>query len=105
MTTNLDVVFQEEPEVVKIKLIGEVDISTVAKLREDLYEIVDKNASDVRLDCSDLNYIDSTGLGVLVGVLKKVKEKNKNIYITNLKSNIQKLFFITGLDKVFIIEE
>ena len=105
MTTNLDIVFQEEPEVVKIKLIREVDISTVAKLREDLYEIVDKNASDVRLDCSDLNYIDSTGLGVLVGVLKKVKEKNKNIYITNLKSNIQKLFFITGLDKVFIIEE
>jgi anti-sigma B factor antagonist len=45
------------------------------------------------------------GLGILVGALKRVKVKGKNIIIRNPKSTVRKLFKITGLDKAFIIEE
>jgi len=105
MATSLEISIKEQQGFVEIQLNGEVDISTVSDLKTKLYEVVDKNNCDVRIDCSNLNYIDSTGLGALVGALKKVKENQKNIYIDNLKSNIRKLFLITGLDKVFIIEE
>lgn len=88
----------------KIKLIGEVDIHTSGQLKEKLYKIAD-NKCDVRIDCKELKYIDSTGLGIFVGALKKVKENDKEIIVCNLKDNIKKLFTITGLDKLFIIEE
>jgi anti-sigma B factor antagonist len=61
--------------------------------------------SDIELLCEDLSYIDSAGLGILVGALKKVKMHHHDVYIYYLRDNIKKLFEITGLDKVFILEE
>ena len=56
------------------------------------------------LDCGQLNYIDSTGLGVFVAVLKKVKQIGKKIQIENLKESTKKLFVITSLDGMFNIK-
>ena len=47
--------------------------------------------------------MDSTGLGVFVGALKKAKQDERDIHIFNIRDNIKKLFVITGLDKLFII--
>ncbi len=105
MASNLCITHEKKDDVINVKLNGEVDINTADDLRESLYSIIDHTADHIKLDCSDLNYIDSTGLGVLVAVLKKVKGNQKNVYITNIKKTIKKLFIITGLDKVFIIEE
>ncbi len=105
MASNLCITHEKTDGVINVKLNGEVDINTANELREGLYNIIENNADHIQLDCSDLSYIDSTGLGVLVAVLKKVKSNQKNVYITNLKKTIKKLFIITGLDKVFIIEE
>ncbi|MFZ5989858.1 MAG: STAS domain-containing protein [Bacillota bacterium] len=98
--------FTEEKvnDYVKVNLFGEVDIYTSQDLKENLYNIVDSNQTDLVIDCKELNYIDSTGLGIFVGALKKAKQYGKKIIITNLKDNIKKLFIITGLDKVFVIE-
>lgn len=87
----------------QVSLAGEVDIYTSQELKEKLYSIVDSMLTDLKIDCKELNYIDSTGLGILVGTLKKARQKDKTIVISNLKDNIKKLFIITGLDKVFTI--
>ena len=104
MSSELKFVEKQLVDAVKINLIGEVDIYTAQSLKEKLYSIVDEINMDLRIDCSELNYIDSTGLGIFVGTLKKAKQNDKKIYITNLKENIKKLFLITGLDKLFILE-
>lgn len=98
--------FSEErlEDKVKVVLAGEVDIYTSQELKEKLYKIVEDYREDLLIDCKDLNYIDSTGLGIFVGALKKVKQYEKKIVLTNLKENIKKLFIITGLDKIFVIE-
>jgi len=98
--------FSEEKLQDKIKVIlsGEVDIYTSQELKEKLYKIVETYREDLLIDCKDLNYIDSTGLGIFVGALKKAKQYEKKIVISNLKENIKKLFLITGLDKIFVIE-
>ena len=56
---------------------------------------------------SNLNVLVPIGvtiLGAMIGVLKKLKTDNKEIYIINPKSNVKKIFTITGLDKIFKVE-
>lgn len=105
MAGGLKLIKEMHDNYVRIVISGEVDIYTSNELKETLYEIIDSNQKDLKIDCRELNYIDSTGLGIFVGALKKAKQYNANIYIYNLRDNIKKLFIITGLDKLFIMEE
>lgn len=104
MSSELIIKEEKLSDSVKIYIMGEVDIYTSQNLKSRLYAIVDTNKSDLKIDCTDLNYIDSTGLGIFIGALKKAKQYEKDIYILNLKENIKKLFMITGLDKIFKME-
>lgn len=104
MSSELFINEELSGDYVRVSLAGEIDIYTAQMLKEKLYGIVDENHLDLRIECKGLNYIDSTGLGIFVGALKKTKLNGKNIYLENLKENIRKLFIITGLDKLFIIE-
>ena len=82
---------------------GEIDIYTSPKFKQKVLDAFDKDEKDILIDCKELEYMDSTGLGSLIYILKKVKEKDYKIYIDNIKPNIKKLFDITQLDKLFII--
>jgi anti-sigma B factor antagonist len=103
MSSGLTIVEHEEENYVKIDVSGEVDIYTCQELKDKLYQCVDQYGKDLVLDCVSLNYIDSTGLGVFVAVLKKVKLIDRQITIKNLKEGILKLFLITKLDLLFNI--
>lgn len=91
-------------ECISILPIGEIDIHTSPMFKDEVNRIIDKKIINIVINCSSLDYIDSTGLGALIAILKRVKEKNLNLKIINLKPNIYKLFDITGLDKIFNIE-
>lgn len=105
MTSDLIIEEEYSNNITRVFVSGEADIYTSTKLKDRLYDIVDTRKTDLKIDCSELNYIDSTGLGVFAGILKRVKQYGNNVYLIGLKSNIKKLFTITGLDKLFIIEE
>ena len=102
-SSGLAVREQEYDTYVQVDIQGEVDIYTCQQLKDTLYLIVDKFGKDLVMDCVNLNYIDSTGLGVFVAVLKKVKQIDRCITIINLKDSILKLFLITNLDTLFNI--
>lgn len=87
-----------------VSLDGEVDIYNAPELKEKLHRLIEQHPGDFVLNCAGLNYIDSTGLGVLISVLRAVKEYDGNMTISNLKPYIHKIFLITGLDKIFTIE-
>jgi anti-sigma B factor antagonist len=87
----------------KVFIAGEVDIYTAQQFKDKLYNIVDSSGKDLVIDCSGLKYIDSTGLGIFVGALKKTRLAGRSIQLENIRDNIRKLFVITGLDKLFII--
>lgn len=88
----------------KVQILGEIDIYNSAQLKEKLTKLIEEKEVDIEIDCKHLEYIDSTGLGSLVSILKKVKQYNGNVHLVSLKSNVFKVFKITGLTKVFIIE-
>ncbi len=100
----LDANYDESLNRWDVRLYGEVDIYNSESLKSELHALVDDKKADIVLDCTSLKYIDSTGLGVLVSALKKVKEARKQISIINLKPYIAKIFTLTGLDKIFLIE-
>ena len=87
-----------------VEVAGEIDIYTGNRLKETLINLINEQNADIKINCEELDYIDSTGLGVLIGALKRLKQDNKNIIISNAKANISKLLNITGLNKIFIIE-
>lgn len=88
-----------------IELEGEIDVYTAGQLKNVFTDIMEDKKENIKIDAKELEYIDSTGLGILIGALKKLEEEDKNITISNIRPNIKKLLNITGLDKVFIIEE
>ena len=87
-----------------VDITGELDVSTADKLKKELNQMLDKSILSINLNMEKLEYIDSTGLGVLIGVLKRIKVEEKEITIQKPKNNIKKIFSITGLDKIFIME-
>ena len=88
----------------KVSLKGEMDINSYTSVKNELNDMIKKEKLDLKIDCSELSYIDSTGIGVLIGILKKIKKEDKMLYIINAEKNIKRLFNITGLDKIFVIK-
>lgn len=104
MEFKVDSKFNEENNCWNVSIFGEIDIFNSKELKSKLLLLLKEKEADLKLDCNNLDYIDSTGLGALVAILKHVKVFGGDIYITNIKPSIAKLFKITNLDKVFLIE-
>lgn len=85
----------------RIILHGDIDLYNVSELKEQLQNCTAKN---IVIDAHDLQYIDSTGLGVLVSSLNRLKERDGKIRIIGLKPHIYKIFSLTSLDQIFEIE-
>ena len=82
---------------------GEIDVYTAPLLREALDKQVAAGRVDIVVDLEGVTFMDSTGLGVLVGRLKLVRGQNGTLRIVSSQDRILKVFKITGLDKVFHI--
>lgn len=105
MSLNIDIEFNDDKNKWLVDLEGEIDIYTSPKLKKSLIEALEDKNSDMLIDFLKVDYVDSTGLGALISILKKVKESDNMVYVENVKPNIRKLFDITNLDKVFEIKE
>ena len=101
MELGLDVRNVGTHAVVDVK--GEIDVYTAPKLREKLIELVSEGSYDVVVNLEGVDFLDSTGLGVLVGALKRVKAHDGSLALVCTQDKILKIFKITGLTKVFPI--
>jgi anti-sigma B factor antagonist len=82
---------------------GEIDVYTAPKLRECITGLVDEGHRDLVVDLEKVEFMDSTGLGVLVGGLKKVRSHDGSMRLICTQERLLKIFRITGLGKVFAI--
>ncbi len=81
-----------------IVLNGELDEHSAIYTRRTLDELItSKKFRQVIIDLSELDFMDSTGIGVLIGRYKKMKAKNIPIYICNPSSHADRIFKMTGL--------
>jgi anti-sigma B factor antagonist len=80
---------------------GEIDVYTAPQLRERLIELVEGGKAHIVVDMEQVEFLDSTGLGVLVGGLKRVRAHDGSLALVCAQERILKIFRITGLEKVF----
>lgn len=84
-----------------VVLNGELDEHSATEVRTELDELFDeKGFNQVIIDLSELDFMDSTGIGVLLGRYKKMKSKNTPIYICNPSTHAEKIFKMTGLYEI-----
>ena len=87
-----------------VEVRGEVDVYTAPELRERLLEIINEgDARRVIVDLRPVDFMDSTGLGVLVGALKRVRMSGGDLSLVCDSETLLKIFRITGLDRVFAL--
>ena len=103
MDLGLDVTDRNGHTVLAVK--GEVDVYTAPRLRERLVELVTEGKRKIVVDLEGVDFLDSTGLGVLVGGLKRLRSNDGEMSLVSTQSRILKVFEITGLTKVFSIHD
>lgn len=86
-----------------IEVGGEIDVYTAPKLRDCITELVGAGTYDIVIDLEAVEFLDSTGLGVLVGGLKRVRAHDGSLRLVCTQERLLKIFRITGLTKVFAI--
>jgi len=90
-------------EVIDVR--GEIDIYTAPRLRELLIDLVSKGSYQLVVNLDEVGFLDSTGLGVLVGGLRRVRAHDGSLDLVCTQQRILKILKITGLTEVFGIYE
>jgi len=98
---ELSVTTSRQGDVTVVSVAGEVDVYTAAQLRAALDEEVAADRVQLVVDLDEVTFLDSTGLGVLVGRLKLVRNSSGWLRLVCSNERILRVFRITGLDKVF----
>ncbi len=83
---------------------GEVDVYTAPQLRDCLRGIGAEDARHVVLDLSAMTFIDSTGLGVIVGAVKRVREDGGDLSLRAPSKSTRRVLDITGLSQIITID-
>ena len=92
------------PEAPVVAVVGELDAATAPRLREVLLEVVDAGGVELVVDFTRLDFIDSTGLGVLVATLKRIRPAGGRLVVRGAQPKILKILELTGLTTLFQIE-
>ena len=83
-----------------MQLIGRLDASQVEAAREAMNRL---NASSI-IDFGELEYISSAGLGMLLGIQKRLMESGGTLKLINMNRHIREIFRMAGFDRIFVIE-
>ena len=100
---DLSLETRQEGDRTIIEVGGEIDVYTAPKLRECISGLVDDGQQKLVIDLEQVEFMDSTGLGVLVGGLKRVRTVEGTLELVCTQERLLKIFRITGLSKVFLI--
>ncbi len=100
MALDINMRYDEERGALIVEPIGELDIFTSADFKKDVVKKLDNYPkADVIMDNKGLKYVDSTGLGVIMFLVKELEDKGGKLVMKNTKKNVEKLLKITQLDQ------
>jgi anti-sigma B factor antagonist len=82
-----------------VYLHGELDLSTASQLRSAMEPVVNDAQKTLTINLKDLKYIDSTGMGVIISMLKTRDQINADLFIQDIPPKVKRLFDLTGITK------
>lgn len=86
-----------------IKIEPHFSVEAAAIFRDFTYQLLEKEPVSFDLDFGQCVFLDSTGLGVLVGLYKKCEENHGSIVLRNINPDVKRVFQMTRLDQIFTI--
>jgi len=99
---NLTLTAKTDPRGITIlKVSGFVDASNISRFDDELYSHIKRGETKIIIDCSDLQYINSMGMGILLEARQLATKKDGDIVILNLPKKISKVFEILGFNEIF----
>jgi anti-sigma B factor antagonist len=87
-----------------VTLEGELDTATASNVEKILQPLYTTNGKDVIIDCTGLEYIASSGLRILISILKGAKAGGSKVILKNMNEDIKSVFKLTGFINIFEIE-
>lgn len=102
---RLSVEVRRQDATVVVTPAGELDHHTADLLREPLETCVAEGVTKIVVDCSELDFCDSTGLNVLLGIRLEAEEAGGGVHLAGMRPVVARVFEITGADMVFSVHE
>jgi stage II sporulation protein AA (anti-sigma F factor antagonist) len=104
MTLSLQVELTAKEQVLIIRLVGELDHHTAEKLRYQVEEKIESNGiRHILLNLEDLSFMDSSGLGVILGRYKQITQLGGKMIVCAISPSIYRLFELSGMFKILQI--
>ncbi|MEW2352426.1 STAS domain-containing protein [Spirillospora sp. NPDC029432] len=97
------VAHREEQGLTVVTISGEIDVFTSPRLRELLLEIIDTGAAHLVVDLGEVTFLDSTGLGVLVGIYHRLRARDGSMSFVGVNDRVRRVFHVTQLTKIFVL--
>ncbi len=89
--------------VIRFEGIDSLDARVSSRLKADLEDVLDDSALKIAIDLSTIEFIDSSGFGALISLLKKVRVKGGQLFLCGLNSEVRDLMSILQLEQVFVV--
>lgn len=87
-----------------VTLCGELDTVAAAEVEKTLQPLYSTDGKDVVIDCTELEYIASSGLRILISILKGAKAAGSKVILKNMNEDIKSVFKLTGFINIFQVE-
>jgi len=100
---NFEVAREDHSDISILRLKGFLDAHTAPNFEQAIQELIEENRYNIIVSMSDLNYISSAGLGVFMGFIEEIREKEGDIKLTNMTDKVFKVFDLLGFPALYQI--
>ncbi len=97
----MDISIKENASSVSVVIVGDIEMITIKEFKEKLLQLGQSTDKDIDIDLSNVEYIDSSGVGVLISLLKMQKKKDKNLRIEKVSDKVLSVLKLSSLADVF----
>jgi anti-sigma B factor antagonist len=99
----MEVKVEKNNDTINISVSGDIEMLSIKEFKNSLLGVGENENKDIELDLSKVNYIDSSGVGVLISLMKVQKSKSKNLKITKVSKKVEDVFKLSSLSDIFNI--
>jgi len=103
--TRLTVTVEDHDGYAVVTVVGEVDVTTGFRLRDPLHELVDRKLWHHVVDLRGVTFLDSTGLGILVGDHRRLRDRDGSLQVVCAPGLVSRVFRLTGVDRIVPVRQ
>ena len=100
----LNITINEESGRLVAGLVGDLDNAASTQAKRSLEPVFERTDCDVVIDCTQLNYISSSGLRIVLDVFKHTRSNGHKVILKNLSEDVKEVFELSGFLQLFIVE-